>query len=1854
MQMSFKARGDGDGARARWSEDGRGDESASDSVAREFARRVHVAGKVAERVRAEKVQTVELALAQAEHETNALRDGSIDNFALEEQRVTSDGTSGSAIWLTTCAVCEGASASDCRKLLEGCVKFQSDLNRVGNRTNHGKGISPLALLCMMLELSVVSPAQRRRLDDLEFMRAADRSESDGGIKIEGELYSQKVAEIRKMVLECDDEVKQSAEAIVEFATALLAAGADPNGMFEAKPETSLVADRRVAPYEGMPGTKGSPLFFCALAVISGAGDEALTLAARLISKGAEANVDCERPGINACCGKFLNPLTVCCAALEASIGYEFDNERKSRIARLGCLIVQCCADVKLNVESTFTHRLTVEELAVRRIAPFECQTSLRGPAIFILACAIAEGVGASAVALMDVIMERSGKFRVNEVIVGARPHHGLVLPLLTMVLDAIDAPASFNATGFMSTKDWWESAALKASVSDMGSMLGSQMSKLEGSMSGLDRVTKEDVDSVESFLPEINDAAFDGAGATARREEAETKKAKKTYVKSPSEIAQEENHDAKAREIAQAIAEAERAKYQEKEQIAIESDEGVDNEETLNAKGATMYEDEDGNTFVVGYTDEALKSNSGVFQDESRMTPEELELARAKAQTERKENGRRLIEACKRATFEIIERGEELIDVASKKLGIDSAEDIEVLFNRPRQAQLDCIDLAKRLLKNGINPKVKMTLTREYVHTCPEMTATPLSIVCGYIARGIPEMIPLMEALVKAGADVSTRGLGPYPISAPPIFALALALYHGVEGAADALEGFLKNYNVVVDIKAIFPDGSKSTTLIQLIHALRVGRASRERVQLLIELLLEKGADPNLCCIEVFSEHIPEAYMEAMKLSNYQTPPVTFFKLPETNLLSARSEENAQAASVVHRLRQPSMDLALLNPDVHEDLSDGELRSLEFGKIFDEVKKLKDIQRAGSEADTESVRSSMFGSMKNFDFGAPFPALPDRSGECEYPPLFWAIEAAAKEGHVEALKVVRLLISLGADVTYMIEKNYHSWAEGSLVALAVMSALEAATPFSPPEEEEDHNRISVGEVLLRLNQAAEPAEGNDDALDNVAEHTLLQRGLNEELVKGKERGTLKSKIEEQETATNPDIVRRAAVLNSLVLERPNDRREYKVTDVHYKNVDESSQDRSENENTYKLVQGVLRPEHSRFGPRHLAARRGIPGLTRTVAVAHTSIESRAIELTRAQNEQRTNEIRRAAVNNTTKHLPIATPVATSVTSSDQNIYATKSDSMSDEYVAVDRKEEEFAMAEVEEAMRREREKMMLRGQIVPLRAVENANKVKRITRREQTIHDDSVRSSELAQQAHWPSDDEFGTDTGAPGPTDMDKLYEEVEAIGPPSQHGDQEACGEADNREVVQWDSAPRLSREELELRHNSRAKTTLAVAVELLERCGTEHIDAFGRNPLLEIFGVGLIPYEYTPLFIALYGAATSKSQEQLTVGVTLAKMCINKGANVNKIGLHSILAPGARMNVSEQVKAHRVARFKELRKRYDGGDLSVMQERLDDGLVINPETSIKIRSYPLMWAVTTAIRAESRKLGCERIVQHMLMEGADPTSISLDSVDVRTGADARLRHGSVLYLWGTDVDLWKMSQSAYQSTMSVRLNIARMLSECGARSTYRAKSCMPYVSSHLEAAASGKWLVKGKDGYGIVAAPDKSETQPLDNIESFKVRVARALHSDGAQKRHVTIESELDQKVGALRNQGASDAIGTWLWPDADESMTEKTPTGSDNITYRLSSESPYVHVQRQGQIEIVNLSDAEDEEASTVPSYDKLEAMTIAEAKTLEEERTAKHALRKRQAAVVRATFAGTLDDTTKTTIDETLLPHKLLH
>ena len=1705
-------------------------ETTSDSVARAIAERVHVASKLAEHKRNEKLARVRLAIQQAEHETDAMADGGVDAAALEENEVMSDGTSGRATWLLTCAMVEGASASEVRPLFESLVQFECDLDAVGNRMNHGKGISPLALLCSMLESRMLTPSERRTRDAREMARDEHHERALEEAEVEGALYAENVAAIRKSMGERAESFAQSSGAVVEFATALLAAGASANGMYKMQPETGAIADSRIAPYAGVPGTYGSPLFFCALAIISGAGDDVLALAARLISRGASANAECERPGRHACCGKFLTPLNVCCAALESSIPYEIEYERKCRIAKLAGLIIQGCDDVKLNIDSTFTHRLSVEELADRRIAPVEVHTLLRGPAIFILACAIAEGVGTVAMALMDLLLEKLGK--ITDDYIGARSHHGRKLPLLAMVIDAIDAPCSFNSHGFIETRTWWESAAVKANVSDMGSVLGSQLSKGEGSWRALSAVDAEDLSALDEYIPDINDAAFDGRGAVARREARETER-KKENIKTDEEIAAEAERDRNAARIAAAIAQAEKAQQNsviEEQQQVSESEPEGDNEETLAAKGATQYTDEYGNTFVVGFTDEMLQSKSGVFLDLE--DPEELKRMRAKARAARLGRFELLVETAKNVTFSLIDSAEKAISDVTTALALAQGEGEEsaVVFNRPTQARLDCLDLAKSLLKRGANPNVRMKLDREFAHTCAETTTTPLCMVSGYIARDMQEAYPLFEMLLETNVDVNARGLGPYPIAAPPLFTLAMAIYHGVAGAEEAFEKLLK-YNVFVDLNALFPDGSKGTTLIQLIHALRAGKSDRQRILRLIKQVLERGADPNLCCVEVYSEKIPEAYIEAIKITNHQAPAVTFAMMPERTLLCARAEANAQVASIVHRVRQPSMELVPPHPGEHEDLSDGELSSLDFGKLFEEVTRLKKIKESGDAEDDASVRSSMFGSVKNFDFGAPFPALPHRSGECQYPPLFWAIEAAAKEGHKEAVELVVCLLDAGAMVRRMMHKNFHSWIEGNLVAMAIAAAVEAAAPLPAPEDETNFEKLNVGDVLLRLNQAAkqeEPKtkETEEDKFDNTVsnaleQHAAMRKQFSRAYDQGEEEPSFYEKVTKGREArilggVNDDVdikvLQRRTVLEALRPERPEDGRVYTVEEAPEDVIVSTEAMPSTHVPKMSMVQGVLRPEGSRFGPASVAARRDIPGLVRTVVVGHTSFEARALEMTRKENERRAHEIRQRFVNPNNTARAGQVSAASSV---DKNVYASETD---DDFVeqlqAADTKELDWAINEEEEKAKAEYNRMAfgitpkgLENFGVKRQSATGSDSQVKVTKSE--IETTTMISSRMnmevrqnisvatgkeatatsltsggesyeprnAGSAYWPSDDEFPEEFDQ---TEMEKLYDDVDKIGAPS---------EIDREERMlieaEWESARPLTREELELRHASRQKTTLAVAITLLEKCSTDNIDAFARNPLLESYGVGLVPYEFTPLFAALYGAATAKSQEQLTVGITLAKICINKGANVDKIGLHSVLAPEAYSNARKQLKAHRMRRYKELRERYvEQGDETALDETLDDNFVLEPEKSIGMRSYPLMWAVTAAIRAESRELGCEAIVKHMLMEGADPTSISLQAIDGPRAVDARVHHGSVLYLWGTAEDLFKASQKRYQTVISTRLNIARMLSEFGARSSYRSQTNFPYVVNRTEAASAGRWLIKGKEGFGIVAAPPESE--------------------------------------------------------------------------------------------------------------------------------------------------------------------------
>ena len=972
--------------------------------------------------------------------------------------------------------------------------------------------------------------------------------------------------------------------------------------------------------------------------------------------------------------------------------------------------------------------------------------------------------------------------------------------------------------------------------------------------------------------------------------------------------------------------------------------------------------------------------------------------------------------------------------------------------------------------------------------------------------------------------------------------------------------------------------------------------------------------------------------------------------------MEKRAEENAQVASVVHRLRSPSLSLVPSEIGEHSDLNASELGIIEFKKIFDEVQKLKDIEDASGDK-AESIRSSMFGSVKDFDFGAPFPQLPSRAGVCEYSPLFWAIEAAAAEGHKEAFELVELLLKAGAQVHRPITQNNHSWVEGSLVAMAVSAAVEAAAPLPPDDEERTFERLSVGEVLLRLNHAMDKDEPDLPETNKHLTVSSKHEGEDEtpSLNDSDDDPTFHHKVIAH--AGNVEDVQRQSALHSLRAPRAQNTT-FSVEEAQGELIQAIPE-------KLKMHQGVLRPQGSRFGPAHLAARRDIPGLMRTVVIGQTTMEARALEIARDENNRRAAAIRNAVVNTNNG--------AGSVYSdeSDHNIYETMSDDESAEaafekqLLETNTKELEMAIAE---ATDKSTKITALAQGVMPIQMTSKI--IKPLTRDDDSNRGKTRSASSLQADDDQPSDVEITSDQLTEIQT---KMYDEIDKIGAPSEFGEDSVQDEF-TQKTPQYlpEPAPKMTREALELRQASRAKTTMAVAIELLMRCDRHNVDAFARNPLLALYGVGLVPYEYTPLFAALYGAATAKSQEQLSCGISLAKLCLNQGANVEKCGFHSMLAPQARADMLRQLKTHRMTRYRELRERYvEKGDNNALHESLDDGFRPEAEKSLNMRSYPLMWAVTAALRAESRKLGCEGIVRHMLMEGADPTSISLQSVGTLDGANSRLKNGSVLYLWGaTDQDLFKVSQHRYQTVISVRLNIARMLSECGARSTYRAKPSMDYITSRAleDAHTVGRWQIKGQSGFGIVAATkethddDEVDINRVKGMEPFQYRVARALHAEGERKRHVTIESRREREVNAITTeQGADVKVGTWMWPTKEESASKYTASdaGGDNIIgYRSTERAQHIHKKHPGQIELL----AEDTKRlegdrmfkpAANMNYNKHTAIYMAESDKRKTDNIVSQELRKAQISAVKAAFRGEESDIDARLIDDALLPDEMI-
>ena len=201
------------------------------------------------------------------------------------------------------------------------------------------------------------------------------------------------------------------------------------------------------------------------------------------------------------------------------------------------------------------------------------------------------------------------------------------------------------------------------------------------------------------------------------------------------------------------------------------------------------------------------------------------------------------------------------------------------------------------------------------------------------------------------------------------------------------------------------------------------------------------------------------------------------------------------------------------------------------------------------------------------------------------------------------------------------------------------------------------------------------------------------------------------------------------------------------------------------------------------------------------------------------------------------------------------------------------------------------------------------------------------------------------------------------------------------------------------------------------------TRSVDARARNPLLEQLGaVSLAPFEYTPLFVAVHGAACARTDAQMNLASRFASTCLDLGADPSALGRHATVG---------------------------GFD--------DDGNVDDARRGSML-SYPLMWATAAALRSDTparRVDDALAVVRRMLLAGADPSAMDL-RVAVRQEGKESVR-GRVLQLWDERASLLEVfDQGEWQRVNTLRRKLGVMLGECGARSRFRASTAMDLVAA------------------------------------------------------------------------------------------------------------------------------------------------------------------------------------------------------
>ena len=1007
--------------------------------------------------------------------------------------------------------------------------------------------------------------------------------------------------------------------------------------------------------------------------------------------------------------------------------------------------------------------------------------------------------------------------------------------------------------------------------------------------------------------------------------------------------------------------------------------------------------------------------------------------------------------------------------------------------NRETRARADALALTEALVAARADCDAPMKVIAAHTADLETDDAFPLGIAVGLFSEGQKgdacarrAALTLMD---RGGADASARGVCAFPLVSSPLFAATRAIRRNVPESADLFRRLLRA-GADVDGLGRFPEGSERTPLIELLHTLREGKVFRPGVLSLIRELVDAKCDVRAPRAEVYSPTPHPAYAfredEDFAAVPGESSGGSDFATSEfgstASLMSAAAEEAASAfaSDAGSETRTSETGKANIRVRLSAARVDELVRTLSTRYGFDvtseQVRELVGETRerhayAVSESSGSAV-STPFSDAAHPETassgdgpGAFFPAWPPRVGRCEHAPLFWALEAVCADGFDEARQAVELIAhALGGDVDAPQGTNHHSYVTGSLAAMATAAAIRAAAPLAAP-------------ALAGSASSAAAARGGATFADRGEDRRSAASDAERARAASDDSSSGSNPDRRPSSATNEEAPVRRDDAAGLATEARDDRRA-----------------------------GAETPPESASNPPDAYA-----ALAAAAAEANAAVDLR--------------DARNAVCRDAPRKLP---PPA------DRSRFRSRARGV-------------LGASRFEKAARAAARQKAREAAAARLAAEEAAALALREDARARAWRGVGVRTKEGYEDTRSVSGPETratrvpaaGADEGDAPPGRLDAEAEalhadldDVKKRNAPSAAGDDVADAAAisasparppglmdalaallgrGDPEANTSNDARAAAAEEEEGKARARAERDRAARLAAAQRTAvfflraTKRIDAVCVNPLLaEVGAASLVPFEYTPLFCALHGAATAAGAEQAAVANALATLCLDRGADVAAPGAHAGVG-GARANADE----------KETR-------------------------ASALRSYPLMWAVAAALRGDTPPTRVDdalATVRRVLVAGADPATANFAARFAPTGTKEepnaddvcapRNGDGSyaskVLHLWDERALLLEVfDQSEWQRVMTLRLDLQRILGEAGARAAFRADSGMSVVARRAAPFTESSYRAHTNSG------EDESSPGALERLKWAEgVRRTREL----------------------LEHGGVPSQYAVWVWPTTE---------------------------------------------------------------------------------------------------------------